>query len=143
MEKKTLEKILQYLPVIQTTCNRHGWDGGYADSIPEGCVTDVRRFFDMLQTKIPIAEIPDPSDVFGDRLGCITLLWETELDPEEVTYDTFEVNLFGDNTAGYSSKLESIKSEKYGAFNLDSEEVDDDLIQHIKLFAREKKDDQK
>jgi len=137
MEKKTLEKIYGYLPVIQATCDRYGWAGGRGHPIEKQAVVDTRKFFDYLATHIPLQDIPYPEDIYGDPMGCIAILWETELDPVEVTYDTFEVTIMGDGFAGYSGKLESTGTEAHGGAQLEPE-LCSEIIEHVKFFKRRK-----
>jgi len=140
MEKKILEKICNYLPIIQSTCDRYGWAGGKGHPIEKSAIVDTRKFFDFLTAQIPLADIPYPEDVYGDQMGCITILWETELDPVAVTYDTFEVTIMGDGFVGYSGKLESTGTEAHGGAALEPE-LCPEIIEHIKFFKR-KKDEQ-
>jgi hypothetical protein len=135
MDLKTLEKILDYLPVIVGTCDRYGWLGGQGSPVPKSAIPDTRLFFDMLATKISLKEIPDLEDVNGSVYGGISLLWETELDPIKYTFDSFEIILYGDGQINYTANLESIGIYTRGGLIL-SEGLDPEIIQSIKFFKR-------
>jgi len=133
MEKKILEKIYSYLPIIQTTCNRYGWDGRNGSPIEREAVTEFRIFMDYLQQLIPLSDIPNPADVFGDPLGAITILWDEQIDPETYKYDSFEINIRGDGLVTYSSTLESIGIEKFSGCTLEPQ-LDQYILEYVKFF---------
>lgn len=139
MERKKLDRLLNYLPVIVATCDRYGWCGGKGVPISSRAVPEVREFFEILQAHIPLKEVPGLEDVMGDLDGGITLLWETEVDPRNVTYDSFYVNLKGNKIIEYKGNLESIGTEVWGEIALEAE-LHPDIIEHIRFFQRKQEE---
>ncbi len=135
MDRKILETLYRYLPVIQSTCDSHGWDGNNAEGCPLEAITETRLFFDYLQGHIPLTDIPDLEDTFASSTGGISLLWETELDPVAVEYDTFEVTITGEGYITYHLVLESLDMDRYGNVELEPE-LCEDIIEYIRFFAR-------
>ena len=135
MDNRTLEKISSYLPVIIGTCDRRGWDGMNAYPVRPEAAVDVKTFFNLIQSQINIKELPYPEDIFGDTIGGITIVWETELDPELVTYDHFSVTFFGDQEIDYSGNLESIGTVIKRSTVLE-EPLDREIIEHLIYFTK-------
>jgi len=135
MEKKALNKILDYLHVIQTTCDRYGWDGARGAPIEREAIADSRRFFDYLRAHIPLKETPELEDVIGNPNGAITFLWETKIDPVKVSYDTFQIDIMGNDTVTYKAELESLNTKVYGEVPLEPE-LCQSIMEHIKFFRR-------
>ena len=141
MDRKELDKLFNYLPVIVATCDRYGWLGGKGSPIDPGSIIETREFFEYLSGIIPLNDIPELEDVIGDPAGAITLLWETPVDPVHVTYDSFAISLFGNGEINYKGKLESIGTEIWGSTPLEKD-LNSDIIEHI-LFFQRKQDEQR
>ena len=135
MERKNLQKILSYLPVIVATCDCYGWCGGRGAPVPQSAVSETKLFFDYLQSFIPLKDIPDLEGVEGDIDGGVLLLWESEVDPVEVTYDSFAVTVFGDQTIAYTGRLETLGVEIHDRIPLEPE-LTTEILQYIRFFSR-------
>jgi len=142
MDRKDLEKLLNHLPIIVSTCDRYGWCGGRGVSIDPAVIPEIRLFFEYIQNFIPLADLPELEDTMGMPHGEITLLWETDVDPVTVTYDTFHIGFSGTGEMNYYGKLESIGTEIHGIVPLEAE-LDSDIIEHIKFFQRKQNEQQK
>lgn len=141
MDKKTLEKLFNYLPVIEETHGRYGWNGMHSTPVTRRACVQVRTFFEYLQSLIPLNEIPELEEIYGDKYGKINLVWETNVDPEKMTYDNFTIDIQGDDTVGYTSKLESISTETSREIDLQPE-LCEEIIEHLRFFKR-KQDEQR
>lgn len=141
MELKTLEKILDYLPVVVATGDRYGWMGSQGLPIPKTVISDIRLFFDKLLSKISIKDIPEIEDILPNMAGGVILLWETDIDPIKYIYDSFEITFYGDESISYKSNLESIGVSTRNAIEL-SEGIDSDILQNLSFFKR-KQDEQR
>lgn len=133
MDNQTLEKMYNYLPVIVSTCDRHGWDGNYGDAIPSGSIQDIRIFFTLLQSQIALAKIPCPAETIGDSIGAITILWDIELSSKNSKYDSFSVSFSGDGRFSYFAELESLSVKERGECDL-NEDISLEVIEYIKFF---------
>lgn len=140
MEKKDLEKILNYLPVIKTLCDNYGWDGKHGWPVTQEGIAEVRKFFDYLQNHIDIKSIPEPYEIMGSPLGGVSIVWDTEIDPVKVTYDTFEVMLTGEDVITYKGDIESLGVKLRGGEDLQPA-LNPDIIEYIRFFKR-KEDEQ-
>lgn len=133
MESKILDKIHNHLPVIQSICDRWGWDGNHAEPIHKDCIVQFRTFFTQLLKAILLKDLPDPADVYPDRLGGISILWDKPVDAETIDYDCLEVLIMQDSTASYSGIIESLKIETHSFFDL-TEEIPEELVRYINFF---------
>lgn len=135
MERKELDKLFDYLPIIVATCDRYGWCGGYGVPVSSLAIPEVRTFLEYLQGHIALSNIPNLEDIMGDTDGGITLLWETEVDPVKVTYDSFYISLRGEGLIHYRGELQSIGTDVWGETPLEPE-LNRDILEHIRFFQR-------
>jgi len=133
MDSQTLEKIYNYLPVLVTTCDRHGWDGNYGDPVPLESIPDIRSFFTLLQAQLPLIKMPCPSETFGDSIGAITILWDTELSTKDMGHDSFSISFSGDGLYSYFAQLESLGVEERGQYKL-NESINPKVVEYVKFF---------
>ena len=133
MDRKTLEHIYEYLPVVIATSDRVNYTCGKDAVIPLGVISDVREFFDYLRAKIPLAKIPDPEELTGDSQGNLVILWETDVDPDSLKHDSFTISFTGHQYISYEGRLESLDTKTLGCIDL-TKELDQYIIEHLEFF---------
>lgn len=138
MEHKKLEELLNYLPVITREHDKYGWLGGKGLPISSNSTVGVRTFFEYLKENILIENIPEPSDVFGNLKGGITVLWDTDIVDETLDCDSFHVDISDNQFVYFCGELNSLGTKIEDTVEI-SPELDIRILEHMNFFKRKVK----
>jgi len=131
MDRKTLNYIYNYLPVITSVSSKAKKNNAAL------IISNVREFFEILQKQIPLKKIPNISEINSDAHGCITLLWELDID-EKMFYDYFLLTFPGYKIVKFKGKVESLQMETQGYCDLDNI-FKTDIIEYLSFFKGKQK----
>lgn len=133
MQQKHLDKILDYLKVVQEVYNFPNWGGNGEVAVTQDVINNTRIFFDILQKNIPLEEIPQISDVSPSQDGYIGIEW-TKINKEPYYIDLFYVFIKSELEIDFESHLESLGTNLNRTTPL-VDELDEQLMIHIHHFS--------